>query len=92
MFERLHEQSRDMDLSQIPEKVAEPISARQRNLTKALKRKEAPADRGEAPEDGDAEDETEDHEMEEAQHMTIPKLVAIAGNKKFQTSKPAHNH
>ena len=79
-FERLHEQLRDMDLSQIPEKVAEPISARQRNLTKAFKRKEVPADRGEAPEDDDAEDAAEDHEMEQAQHMTIPNLVAIAGN------------
>ena len=88
-FERLHEQLRDMDLSQIPEKVAEPISARPRKLTKAFKRKEAPDDRGESPEDGDAEDETEDHEMGTSSTYDDPKIGCDRWQQ-FQTSEPAH--
>ena len=79
-----------MDLSQIPEKVAEPISARQSNLTKDFKRKDAPADRDKAQEDGAMEDDTEDHNETTNSTFDDPKFGCDRWQL-FQTAKPAHN-
>ena len=81
-FERLCEGLMDLDLSHLPEKVAETVSKRQGTLKKSLKKRGSPVDGGyetQEVETNEVMPSVEEDAVAEKEDV-VPQLFAIAGN------------